>query len=212
MQYLTRLYNIPSRLLLTIHDEVRFLVRTEHQYRLAACLQIANLWTRAMFVHRLGMRELPLSVAFFSAVDFDHVLRKEPSITCQTPSNPDPIPPGHSLDVYGLMEKLGGSGNGTVDPEFLRWWRSTSMLVSTKSMPLECRQTILDEKGPNRLGYLKRQANLPRTIVQEDVEGKKAYRPPEPTTPTTDESSGAEAKMATAWKNLLRNQQPLPKH
>jgi hypothetical protein len=52
------------------------------------------------------MHDLPLSVAFFSAVDFDHVLRKEVNIDFVTPSNPNAVPPGSSLDIYQLLEKL----------------------------------------------------------------------------------------------------------
>jgi DNA polymerase gamma 1 len=33
------------------------------------------------------LRDLPLSVAFFSGVDIDHCLRKDPTDDCRTPSN-----------------------------------------------------------------------------------------------------------------------------
>jgi len=51
-------------------------------------LQISNLLVRSMFCHRLGMKSLPRDVAFFSAVDFDKVMRKDPLSECKTPSNP----------------------------------------------------------------------------------------------------------------------------
>ena len=60
MAYLGRKYQIPHRLAITIHDEVRFLVPVAEQYRAAFALQIANLWTRAMFAYRLEMTDLPL--------------------------------------------------------------------------------------------------------------------------------------------------------
>ena len=41
-----------------------------------------------MFAHALGMKDLPQSVGFFSAVDVDRCLRKEVDMDCQTPSNP----------------------------------------------------------------------------------------------------------------------------
>lgn len=41
-----------------------------------------------MFAHRLGLNDLPQSVAFFSAVDVDRCLRKEVTMDCETPSNP----------------------------------------------------------------------------------------------------------------------------
>lgn len=48
----------------------------------------ASVSRRSMFAHALGMRDLPQSVAFFSAVDIDTCLRKEVTMDCVTPSNP----------------------------------------------------------------------------------------------------------------------------
>jgi len=41
-----------------------------------------------MFAYKLGLQDLPQSVAFFSAVDVDQCLRKEVTMNCETPSNP----------------------------------------------------------------------------------------------------------------------------
>ena len=62
MRYLCQRHGIPARLLLTIHDEVRFMVEggEEQALRAAMALQIANVWTRAMFAYRLEMPSLPL--------------------------------------------------------------------------------------------------------------------------------------------------------
>ncbi|KAJ1971373.1 DNA-directed DNA polymerase gamma mip1 [Dimargaris xerosporica] len=109
MKYLIRHYDIDARFLISIHDEIRYLVRYEDRYRAALALQVANLWTRALFSYRVGMEELPQSVAFFSAVDIDHVLRKEVDLDCVTPSNPTPIPPGESLTIEQLLAHTGGS-------------------------------------------------------------------------------------------------------
>lgn len=43
---------------------------------------------RCMFAYKLGLNDLPQSVAFFSAVDIDQCLRKEVTMDCKTPSNP----------------------------------------------------------------------------------------------------------------------------
>lgn len=40
---------------------------------------------------------LSQSVAFFSAVDIDSVLRKEASMDCKTPSNPLGLSKGHNI-------------------------------------------------------------------------------------------------------------------
>lgn len=105
MSYLTKIYNIDARLCITVHDEIRYLVKEEDQYKVAMLLQISNLWTRAMFCHQLGIDEVPQTCAFFSAVDIDHVLRKEVDLDCITPSHPNAIPHGESLDIYQLLEK-----------------------------------------------------------------------------------------------------------
>lgn len=104
MDYLIKKYKLQARLMITVHDELRYLVREEDRYKIALLLQISNLWTRAMFAERLGFNELPQSVAFFSEVDIDKVLRKEVTLDCTTPSQPDPIPPGESLDIFKLLE------------------------------------------------------------------------------------------------------------
>lgn len=104
MEYLSKKYNIDTRLVLTVHDELRYLVKEEDKYKASLILQFSNLWTRAMFCERLGIKELPQSCAFFSEVDIDKILRKEVTLDCITPSNKNPIPPGESLDIYKVLE------------------------------------------------------------------------------------------------------------
>ena len=48
-------YNIKGRFVISIHDEVRYMVRYEDRYKAALALQTANLLVRAMFCSRLGM-------------------------------------------------------------------------------------------------------------------------------------------------------------
>ena len=141
MEHLISKYNIKARYLISVHDELRYLVVEEDRYRAALALQIANLWTRCLFSFKLGMGDLPQGVAWFSAVDVDKVLRKEVDVTCVTPSHPESIPPGESLDIDQILEKtsngslwrdgramgtaLGGSGDvvgnldGYVEPNCL---------------------------------------------------------------------------------------------
>ena len=108
MQHLIKKYNIQARYLISVHDELRYLVKEEDKYRAALALQVANLWTRCLFAYRLGMDDLPQGVAFFSAVDVDHILRKEVDLPCVTPSQPIPIPPGESLNITQVLEKTNG--------------------------------------------------------------------------------------------------------
>lgn len=105
MDYLTRRYNINARLALTVHDEIRYLAKEGDKYRAAMALQVANVWTRAMFSQQMGIDDLPQSCAYFSAVDIDHVLRKEVDVDCVTPSHPSAIEPGESLDIMALLAK-----------------------------------------------------------------------------------------------------------
>ncbi len=106
--HLINKYDIKARYLMSVHDELRYLVAEEDKYRAALALQIANLWTRCMFSFKLGMDDLPQGVAFFSAVDVDNVLRKEVDMPCVTPSQPISIPPGESLDISKILEKTNG--------------------------------------------------------------------------------------------------------
>ena len=111
MEHLITKYNINARYLISVHDELRYLVAEEDKYRAALALQIANLWTRCLFAFKLGMDDLPQGVAWFSAVDVDKVLRKEVDVACVTPSHPDPIPPGESLEISQILEK---TNNGSL--------------------------------------------------------------------------------------------------
>lgn len=110
MKWLMNLYQIEGRFCISIHDEVRYMIKEEHRYKAALALQITNLLTRSMFAYKLKMYDLPQSVAFFSAVDIDTVLRKEVYLDCKTPSNPYGlkmaynIERGESISMQQLLE------------------------------------------------------------------------------------------------------------
>ncbi|KAL9126223.1 MAG: hypothetical protein Q9217_004695 [Psora testacea] len=105
MDYLIRRFNIDARLAITVHDEIRYLVKEEDKYRGAMALQVSNIWTRAMFSQQMGINDLPQSCAYFSAVDIDHVLRKEVDMDCITPSHPNKIAHGERLTITELLDK-----------------------------------------------------------------------------------------------------------
>ncbi|XP_063697937.1 DNA polymerase subunit gamma-1, mitochondrial [Culicoides brevitarsis] len=111
---------------LSFHDEVRYLVRDEHKYQAALAMHVTNLLTRAFCASKLGLKDLPQSVAFFSSVEIDKVLRKEATADCKTPSNPDGlekgygIPAGETLDIYQTLEKV---GNGDISQ--WKWHQKT---------------------------------------------------------------------------------------
>ena len=112
MKWLFDCYDIKGRFAISIHDEVRFIVSEEDQYKAALALQLTNLLTRCFVSSRLSLPDLPRSIAFFTSVDIDQVLRKEPSLECQTPSNKEGmskgygILPGQSLDIEQILEIL----------------------------------------------------------------------------------------------------------
>lgn len=114
MKYFMEKYKIKGRFCLSIHDEVRYIVEEKDRYRCALALHITNLLTRAMFANKLGINDLPQSVAYFSAVDVDKVMRKEVSADCITPSNTDGlektygVPYGENVDIFHALEKTGG--------------------------------------------------------------------------------------------------------
>jgi DNA polymerase gamma 1 len=116
MDYLIRRFRLDARLAISVHDEIRYLVKEEDKYRGAMALQVANLWTRAMFSQQMGIDDLPQGCAYFSAVDIDHVLRKEVDMDCVTPSNPNKIPHGESLSIGQLLEK---GSSAFLDPEIV---------------------------------------------------------------------------------------------
>lgn len=109
------------RFCLSFHDEVRYLVKDEYKYETALALHITNLLTRSFCVSRVGMTDLPMSVAFFSSVEVDKVLRKESKDDNKTPSNPFGllkgygIPLGESLDIYSAIEKANGKVGLNID-------------------------------------------------------------------------------------------------
>lgn len=114
------------RFCLSFHDELRYLVKDEHAYHAALAMHVTNLLTRSFCALKIGLNDLPLSVAFFTAVEVDTVLRKESQLDCKTPSNPHGlqsgygIQPGESLDIYKAIEKAGGS-----DLQKWKWHQSS---------------------------------------------------------------------------------------
>ena len=104
MDYLIERYGIDARLAITVHDELRYLVKEEDKYMASLLLQVSNVWTRGMFAYKMGLYELPQSCAFFSEVEVDHVLRKDPKDACITPSQPKPIPPGELTTIRELLK------------------------------------------------------------------------------------------------------------
>ncbi|KAG5973696.1 DNA-directed DNA polymerase gamma mip1 [Claviceps cyperi] len=192
MDFLVRRYNINARLALTVHDEIRYLVKAEDKYRAAMALQVANVWTRAMFSQQVGIDDLPQSCAFFSAIDVDHVLRKEVDMECITPSHPTPLPPGESLDIFELLDK---GQQAFLDPEIVPEERSAPRLDNYLYPPRTPVMQVIQDASSNQPTFIKAQilnndselanliqdvrktqrATMPKKTLQQATE--KTYRP-----------------------------------
>lgn len=59
MRWLFDEFKIDGRFCISIHDEVRYLVKSDDRYRAALALQITNLLTRSIFAYKLNMNDLP---------------------------------------------------------------------------------------------------------------------------------------------------------
>ncbi|CAG7562978.1 unnamed protein product [Fusarium equiseti] len=161
MDYLIRRFNIDARVALTVHDEIRYLVKDSDKYRTALALQVANVWTRAMFSQQVGIDDLPQSCAYFSAVDIDHVLRKEVDMECITPSHQTPIPPGESIDITTLLDK---GEAARLDPAIVPDAKYAPKLDHIEYTPRVPIMQSIQESAQETLPFLKAQ------IVSKDTE------------------------------------------
>ncbi|KAI1787999.1 gamma DNA-directed DNA polymerase [Ganoderma leucocontextum] len=163
MEHLIAKYNIQARYLISVHDELRYLVKEEDRYRAALALQVANLWTRSFFAYKLGLDDLPQGVAFFSAVDIDHVLRKEVDMPCVTPSQPIPIPSGESVDITKTLEKTNGGS----------LWGAGEPMVENDG--LDCESSLFGYSSPDCLAHRAHSAPWLRAQATSDLEEVKRH-------------------------------------
>ena len=201
MDYLIRRFNIAARLSITVHDEIRYLVQDHDKYRAAMALQVANIWTRTMFAQQVGIHDLPQSCAFFSAIDIDHVLRKEVDMDCITPSNPVPIAPGECIDIVALLER---GDEARLDMSIVPDPRSAPKLDGIEYTPRKpIMETLRESEGHGdeeaetrfiRAQITNSDAEL-RDILKET---RKPPPPPSPSSssPASDRSSGAARSAA----------------
>ena len=190
MDYLVARYNLDARLALTVHDEIRYLVRSEDRYKVAMALQVANLWTRAMFSQQMGINDLPQSCAFFSAVDIDHVLRKEVDMDCVTPSHPQKIPHGESLDIWGLVAK---GEEAALDPEIIP--RTEIHLGKWQYTPRIPVMAQLQTDSANDFAFLRAQITGDEKGLKEII--KEVTSNNTTTTPENDHSNSKKSRSAS---------------
>jgi DNA polymerase gamma 1 len=98
---------VEGRIMITIHDEIRTIVKDDSVTKAVHALQLAHLYSRAAFIDCLGLDCIPSGIAWFSAVDIDkYCLRKDPSDPQITPSQPEGIPKGYTVDPGQLLDLL----------------------------------------------------------------------------------------------------------
>ncbi|KAF3280125.1 DNA-directed DNA polymerase gamma mip1 [Orbilia oligospora] len=175
MDYLIQQYKLNARLMITVHDEIRYIVQLDDRYKVAMALQVANIWTRSMFSQQMGINDLPQSCAFFSAVDIDNVLRKEVDMDCITPSNPDQIPPGESVDIEGLIAKEEARLSpleGTIDAEKLAAIEYTPRVPILEQLAQQTQSNIYQMKAQ----IAKDEKDLARVIKELKIEAPELMR------------------------------------
>lgn len=101
-------FKIDAQFVISIHDELAWIVPNKHVKYFVVIFQIAHLYTWALFMEGMGMNELPLQRAFFSGVAVDDRVRKsayESTITISNPNGGDE-PNGKEYTMLDL-ESLG---------------------------------------------------------------------------------------------------------
>ena len=86
--WLARRFKIPAQFILSIHDEMWFMVPERYAESFCVMFQMAHLYSWARFQASVGIADVPLSRAFFSSVAIDERLRKSVHECTTTPSNP----------------------------------------------------------------------------------------------------------------------------
>lgn len=207
MDYLIRRFNLDARLAITVHDEIRYLVKNEDRYKAAFALQISNLWTRAMFSQQMGIEDLPQSCAFFSAVDIDHVFRKEVDMDCITPSHPNKIPHGESLDINQLLAK---GEEAFLDPETVPKMGP----IDLNKFAYTPRQTVMSAlNGSDDLTYIRAQITDSDKELKEIIKDAEKESSDSSTTAKSSsktKSSSAD-KTSTTTNPARRGRRPKPK-
>ncbi|CAK7273946.1 DNA-directed DNA polymerase gamma mip1 [Sporothrix epigloea] len=202
MDYMIRRYNIRARLAITVHDEIRYLVRDVDKYRCAMALQVANLWTRAMFSEQVGIRDLPQSCAFFSAVDIDRVLRKEVDMDCITPSHQTAIPPGESLDMQALLEH---GADAFLNPAIVPADRAPNFdnIVYTPRKPVM--ETLREQdKSTTNVAFIRAQITADDKELKEILAAeRKEQAPAKPASSSTRSSSTARSASSSSRKRSV---------
>lgn len=87
VQWLAKEEGIEYHFVISVHDQLTFMVKEEDSLKFALVFQKAHLLTWALFHQQLGFNEMPVNRAWFSGVQIDDRLRKDPKESTKTISN-----------------------------------------------------------------------------------------------------------------------------
>jgi DNA polymerase gamma 1 len=103
VHWLAEEYKIPSRFVLSIHDEIWFMTPERYAEQFAVLFQSAHVYTWSLFQSAVEIPDLPLSRAYFSSVAIDDRLRKTPTEKTTTLSNPGGSTENPGIE-YSMLE------------------------------------------------------------------------------------------------------------
>ena len=86
-EYLNRKYNLGALFMISLHDEIFYIVPEENRMKFAACFLMAHIWSWSFFHYKLGLYDIPLQRVFISGVYVGNRWSKDLHST-QTISNP----------------------------------------------------------------------------------------------------------------------------
>lgn len=97
-------FGIKSRFTNAAHDEHNFLVLKQDTEKTAYLMQIGHAWCWSLLHYKLGIYDMPVSVAFASGINVDKVWRKSPDSKTATPTFDREIKPGKEYTMSKLID------------------------------------------------------------------------------------------------------------
>lgn len=102
---LVKKYKLDAHYVISIHDELHFMVNKDQVEEFCALFQLAHFYSWNLFHEKFGIKEFPWGRAFFSDVNVRHCICKEANEEFRTISNEIDEPFGESLTIKDLKNK-----------------------------------------------------------------------------------------------------------
>jgi DNA polymerase gamma 1 len=107
-QFFIDYYGIDARIMLTIHDELRYIVADPDIPQFSYVLMLSHVYTIALFIDTLGLDLIPASKAWFEEIDVTQNLLKAWDKTGVCPEFPEGFPKGHGITAPDVLEYIYG--------------------------------------------------------------------------------------------------------